>query len=450
MKNFAIAAVLFTLALGNVESAEKKVRSGPLADYVARPDDSYRWVKRQETKFGKGSYVELTLTSQTWHDIVWKHQLFILRPSSTKADTSHAMLFIAGGLWKDKYEDKPTGHKLPRNAAVFATLAEHLKTPIAVLLHVPQQPILGGRREDAIIALTFEKFLRTGRSDWPLLLPMTKSAVRAMDAVQEFSAKEWSLDIKTFTVAGASKRGWTTWLTGAVDPRATQIAPIVIDMLNMAPQMKHQLDAWGSYSDQIHDYTERGLQKYLSSPGGKKLRDIVDPFSYREVLTQPKLIMLGTNDAYWPLDALNLYWKDLKGDKYILYVPNNGHGLNDFPRILGTLNALHQSAASGVKMPRLSWDLGRHGDALELDVRSDIKPRKVKAWVATSASRDFRSSRWSSFPTTSNGKGYHYKLPVPKVGYAAMYGEAVYPGEGLPFYLSTNVQIVGTKQAGGR
>ena len=57
-------------------------------------------------------------------------------------------------------------------------LADMMQTPIAVLRQVPQQPIFDGRKEDQIIALTFSKFFDTGETDWPLLLPMVKSAVR--------------------------------------------------------------------------------------------------------------------------------------------------------------------------------------------------------------------------------------------------------------------------------
>ncbi len=71
------------------------------------------------------------------------------------------------------------------------------------------------------------------------------------------------------------------------------------------------------------------------TPEGTKLWKMVDPFTYRDRLTKPKLLINGTNDRYWTLDALDLYWNELKGPKYLVELPNAGHGLDNQPR-LGT------------------------------------------------------------------------------------------------------------------
>jgi len=421
--------------------------SGPLKKYIANDDASYQWSEWRTGQLGGSRYVELRMVSQTWRGTPWKHQLFILKPSTATSETKHGLLFIGGGRWRPELEDPQYQQRLPNEAYLLAAVAEQLKSPVAIVLQVPHQPILGGRFEDDAIAHTFEQYLRTGESDWPLLLPMVKSAVRAMDATQEYARQNWSMQLETFTVTGASKRGWTTWLTGATDPRATAIAPMVIDMLNMREQMKHQVATWGDYSDEIDDYTRRGLQKFLASEKGQALTQIVDPYVYRDALTQPKLLIFGTNDRYWPLDAANVYWEDLKGEKHLLYIPNNGHGLKDYARIVGTLGALHEQAVGGKSLPKLTWKFENGEEALRLTVASDKRPSQVLVWTASSPSRDFREAQWSSRPAESNGDGYIASLPIPDESYRAIFAEAVYEnGEAPAIHLSTNVRIVPPKR----
>src|SRR5205814_7339736 len=88
------------------------------------------------------------------------------------------------------------------------------------------------RVEDDFIAYTWDHYIRTGDDRWPARLPMTKSAVRAMDAVTAFTATPagGGRPVRRFVVAGASKRGWTTWATAAVDKRVVAIAPAVIEI----------------------------------------------------------------------------------------------------------------------------------------------------------------------------------------------------------------------------
>lgn len=442
-----VLAAIVVLATAPVR-AEKPSADGPLHKYVAKADDTYKWTKRQEGEIAGVEFVELTLYSQTWRDIVWKHQLFILKPKEMTAP-NQAVMLVSGGGWKPELEEPVEGDpQLPGEATIMAQAAKASGSPIALLSHVPMQPIFDGKVEDEIIAYTFDQAMKTGDYEWPLLLPMVKSAVRAMDAVQEFAKDEWDLQIDNFTVTGASKRGWTTWLTGAVDPRANAIAPIVIDVLNMDVQMAHQLETWGEYSEQVQDYTERGIQSKAKTEAGKMVNKIVDPYNYRHLLDQPKLLIIGTNDRYWVLDALNIYWDDLIGEKYILYVPNNGHGINDYRRLLGSIAALNQKAAGNITWPNLSWKLDESADGLKLSVNSDQDPKQVVAWIASSPTRDFREVKWSSTPMEKQADGtYSHTLPQPEQGYAAMFGEATYAGPKMPYFLSTQVRVIGTKDA---
>lgn len=423
------------------EDAAPKVDNA-LGDYVNKADEHYGWGVRRRGEVDAGTWCEITLTSQKWRDTLWKHQLFVLKPTEVR-DGHRALLVVGGGNWSPELEKPPAaGEPVPAQAAMYADVAAKSGTLVAVLLQVPNQP-LDGKREDALISHTFQQFFLTEDATWPLLLPMVKSAVAGMNAVSQFGKKEWSLDIEEFTVTGASKRGWTTWLTAAVEPRVTALAPAVIDTLNMPKQMPHQIATWGKPSEQIHDYTERGLHKLLSTPRGKRLVAIVDPYSYRHVIEQPKLIVLGTNDRYWPLDALNLYWPDLVGKKYILYVPNQGHGLGDRERTHGTLTAFHRQAAGELKLADLDWQYSEEPGKLRLRITADVKPERVVAWLAESPTRDFREARWSSQPIDRTVDGHEFLLALPEKGLKAIFGEAVFSTDRGAYFLSTNVRIVG-------
>ena len=76
----------------------------------------------------------------------------------------------------------------------LTALAVDTGTVVTELRMVPNQPLTfagetKGRTEDSLIAYSWDKFLRGGDDNWPARLPMTKSAVRAMDSVTSFLAE---------------------------------------------------------------------------------------------------------------------------------------------------------------------------------------------------------------------------------------------------------------------
>lgn len=441
MRTVIARLLLVCLALAFAAPVPASAR-GALAEYVEAKDASYGWHEVRSGNIGRASYSELILTSHTWRGIPWKHQLIVIRPANVDPAVKQAFLFIHGGRWKPEYEAGQ--ERLPREARLFERLANSLRAPVAVLRQVPFQPLFD-RREDALIAYTFDRYLQTGEADWPLLLPMVKSAARGMDAIQEFSRDRWQLNVEKFTLAGASKRGWTSWLTAAVDARVASVAPMVIDMLNLPAQIDLQRQTFGELSEEVRDYADIDLPGRIDSERGRKLLELIDPYQYRLSLNLPKLILLGTNDRYWPLDALKLYWSDLSEPKRVLYVPNQGHSLADYERLIGSLSALHRYSSRGAPLPRVSWGFTPGSSSIGLEVEVDRDARGVTLWTASSATRDFRESQWTSQACKRAGpRRYTCEGRPEKNRYTAVYGEAQFQDRDSPrFSLSTAVCITG-------
>jgi PhoPQ-activated pathogenicity-related protein len=408
-----------------------------LLDYVKKPDPVFAWKLKAKTAHPEGTVYDLHLVSQEWQGIRWEHQLQVYLPTGVKP-TGTMFLWNQGGKAS------------PGSVAFGMDLAKKLKAPVAFLYHVPNQPLLGGKTEDTLIAETFVRYLKTKDARWPLLFPMVKSLVRAMDALQAFARQEWGIEVVHFVVSGASKRGWTTWLTAAADARVKALAPLVIDTLNMRAQMPYQLRSFGKYSEQIRDYTQRGLVPMPDTPEARRLWLMVDPWAYRERLKQPTLILNGANDPYWTTDALNLSWDDLKNPKWVLYVPNAGHNLQqrkadgqDRLRAVNTLAAFGHVQIHGGALPQLQWRHTDTGEKLSLTVEARPAPRAARLWVARAPTKDFRKATWQEQAATLQGGTARGQVTPPAEGFVAFFAELDYEVNGLVYHLSTQIRLAG-------
>ena len=431
-----IRTAAFTLAL--FCTGHLPVRAGLLEDYVNKENQALHYeVKKVTTDLG-ARILSVRLTSQIWRGKEWKHWLTVFVPPVVDPHKK-GILLIEGGSNRDGLPDPQS----PEGRMIGMTTLS-LRAPVALLLQVPSQPLYNNLYEDDLIAHTFDKYLKGGDDEWPLLLPMVKSATAAMDALQKMAAEG---AIKTgagvacaldqFIVGGASKRGWTTWLTAAVDKRVCALAPSVIDVLNMDEQMRQQRKSYGAFSHMIEPYTSRNIMKRLESPRGELLRKMVDPYEYLDKLQQPKLLLLGTNDPYWTADAAQLYYPELKGPKAMYYLPNAGHGLG--LGVLPTLSSFFVSVLSGQPYPQLKTS---NGDG-KLQVSWGRKGKAV-LWSADSRNRDFRQARW--VPTELEGDlSVTVKPKVPTSGWRASYVSVTFPGlrsSDAAFQLSTPISVL--------
>ena len=406
-----------------------------LETYVREPDASFAWKCTEQKKIKDATLTHLEFISQTWRGHFWSHHLLVVRPTTLRqADV--AMLFITGGSYNALDEQE---------ADRFHEVAQRAGAVVAILNKVPNQPLYDGRKEDALVAFTFDQYLKTGDPTWPLLFPMVKSAVRAMDTLQSFARQEFDQRIERFVVSGESKRGWTSWLTGAVDTRVVAIAPMAIDMLNMKAQLDWTQKMYGQQSDEISDYTDLNLHQKLDDPPMQTLRGWVDPYSYRRSYTMPKLLLLGTNDPYWVVDSLRHYWSDLPEPKLVFQTPNAGHDLGGGHDAWQTLAAWFQLIADRQALPKVEWQMRDGTDgAAGLMVRVDQPASKVRLWTAHSADRDFRDEKWTSreLEIQPGSSQANADVPKPAAGFTAFLAEVELTAPtGHSYKLSTQVQV---------
>eukprot|EP00616_Rhizochromulina_sp_CCMP1243_P000825 CAMPEP_0118974190 /NCGR_PEP_ID=MMETSP1173-20130426/11118_1 /TAXON_ID=1034831 /ORGANISM="Rhizochromulina marina cf, Strain CCMP1243" /LENGTH=520 /DNA_ID=CAMNT_0006923899 /DNA_START=41 /DNA_END=1603 /DNA_ORIENTATION=+ len=414
----ATAAVLLALAA--------TAAAYPLDDYVQAEDDTFSWVDtgielqghvgrfNHDKASWTGRYLNVTtqswLTAEDSSQPVWWHlALYITaddeayrRPVAPDGNTT-MLMYITG------YKNGAIPKSTDEEVVAAAEIAIATGLPAVILFQVPNEPIVfpsdplaKSRSEDAIIAFTWDHFLND-MSDptWVLQLPMVKAVMRAQDAIEEYLGLEGKTE---WFVSGASKRGWTTWLSAAADAnykkRIIGIAPMVYDMLNFRENLHHQYAAYGGWSFAFKDYYEMNITGRLDDDNATDLFNIVDPFFYKDRLTMPKLVIDTCGDEFFTIDDW-AYWINLDGGlpgvNHYLMSPNTEHSeatgiLEIVPAIAAFLNGVMDEGAEN--LPQFTWTVDdTNGDIVVTLAEGSPKPDAVHQWSATTCNdqrRDFR------------------------------------------------------------
>ncbi len=411
-----------------------QVAETALDRYVARPDPSYTFTERSSQRgFGYTAHF-LAMTSQQWRSAdevdrpLWTHEVVMVIPQFGLDKTDTAVLLIDGG----DNNDTPMNEVDPAIGAV--AVARGLV--IAIIRQVPNQPLFFAdeagiaRKEDAILAYSLDKALDTGDMEWAVHLAMTKAAVRAMDTVQTFAASKGKT-IKDFLVLGGSKRGWTTWLAAAVDPRIRAIVPASIDMPNLGQQFIRHWEAYGFYAPALTDYVEFDLPCRTQTSEGRALLQVIDPYAYRDRYTMPKLILNATGDQFFTSDSSRFYYGSLPGPKWLRYAPNTDHKQSENV-IFSGLSWMDDMLDNKIS-PRMTWALEGEGT---LRISTTSIPKEVKLWQATNPSaRDFRLEAigpvWTSQTLSRAADGtYSGTVQKPATGWTAFLVQATFEVSG--------------------
>lgn len=420
-----------------------------LDSYVHKPDPNFAWKVIREQSADGVTATLIEMTSQKWltekevERPLWTHWVTVVRPARVTSD--FGFLFITGGSLGRQPPAQPP--------AWMVDMARDTGTVITELRMVPNQPVVfmddparKPRTEDDFIAYTWDKYLRTGDEKWPARLPMTKSAVRAMDTVTAFMASPegGGAKVSRFVVAGGSKRGWTTWTTAAVDSRVVAIVPMVIDLLNVETSFVHHWRAYGAWSDAVNDYVEHKIMDWMGTPEFHALMKIEEPFNYRDRLTMPKYIVNASGDQFFLPDSSQFYFDQLLGEKQLRYVPNTGHSL-DKTDAIESVQAFYASVVTGTRRPEIRWSFERDGS---IRVVTKERPEEVRLWQATNPkARNFRidviGPAYTSTVLQPVGPNtWIGKVDKPAAGWTAFFVEATFASGGKhPLKITSGVRV---------
>lgn len=431
-----------------------------LEDYVNEPDPAFSFapIASPIALPGVTGHI-LQLNSQEWRSpeevdrTLWQHYLTIFVPDNVVSKIN--LMFIFGGDNDDGPPDLTSAE-----AQALALFAIASGTVVSVIQQVPNQPLVfandsianNERKEDDLVAFTFDRATRTGDYNWPAYLPMTKSVVRAMDAVQSFvpTVTNPSVDLTQFVVAGFSKRGAISWLTAAVDDRVIALAPGVFDVLNWVPSLENHRASYGFFSDALEDFQEFDLIDRLRIPEGQDLLQIIDPFSYRDRLTMPKYIVNSSGDEFFPPNSSLFYLDALQDETLLRYLPNTNHGGDNggLETALQGMLAWYQRIVLNAPRPQIDWSLDSDGT---LRVTTTGTPLQALLWQATNpAARDFRFDEvgpiWIPTPLIPVNGEFVTQIAPPVAGWTGFFVELTFvEPPGLPQIYTTQLFITPTE-----
>ena len=423
--------------------------SFPLKTFAEKADPAFQYEIRDTVRGEGWTSYQARMVSGTWlteQEVVptlWWHWLTIIVPDDLREGES--MMFIGGGSAHDTLP--PPAYEWLGDAAVATG------SVISYLSNIPFQPVdytgdsKGERYEDDLIAYGWKQYLESGadgnKLEWLARFPMTRAVVRAMDVVQELSPS-FGVPVDGFFVTGASKRGWTTWTTAAVDDRVVGIAPMVIDLLNIDPSFRHHWRCYGEWSPAVGSYVEEGIMDWMGTAEFNSLLDQVDPYSFVDRLTMPKLLINATCDEFFVTDSWQFYWDDLQGPSYLQYMPNVGHGLHGYAPL--NLFSFYQAVITGRELPSVQWNIKENTIRMQVDPSADYT---ISKWEAVNPKgRDFRiyvnGEAWVEEPLEISGDGtYEVTISIPGQGYkAAMLEVTVDPGSTFPLTITSGTLVL--------
>lgn len=372
------------------------------------------------------------MTSQTWapepvvEPRLWEHRVELYVPETALPEK--ALVVVNNGVRFGEEQQSPD-----YSSEALSAVAVRTRTVVVVIDDVPNQYVTfndaqAPMREDFAVAHTWAHWLRNeaAAAELPLHVPMAAAASRAMDLAAEALA---DLRIERFIITGASKRGWSAWLTALADDRVIAIVPSVIDVLDTSEMLVGLRKRYGgAWPVALWPYQAAGVMQQLGRPDYARLMALMDPMQYLDEpgdrLAIPKYLVSASGDDFFAPDPPTDHLRRLPGQTSLRVLPNSNHG-GVRAHVASTLVPFVQRIQASQPLPRVHVTRGE--GAGHVQVQLSEMPVALKVWGAHNAEdRDFRYAcgiRYTS-ETLKPSEVFSLDWTAPSQGWQARFVEA--------------------------
>ncbi|KAI3378793.1 hypothetical protein SNEBB_000793 [Seison nebaliae] len=459
---------LFSLFYLTVHSSEDIDYKTYLQKYVDKYDPMFGWKHFETIKLEDYDIHVINMTSLQWIDAsysnrhIWWHFVNIFVPHKLTRK-EHVFYFL------DTYKNTAkTVDPASDFVALVGMFAVGLECIAVEIQQIPNQPIKysadpsgKSRDEDDNIGWAWAAFLNDTKTPEKLIhLPAVKAAVRGMDTTQNYLEQTFGYKPNKFFVAGASKRGWMTWLTAAVDDRVFAFSPIVFDLLNITHSLHHHyMSMNGGWTFAFEPYWSCNIISNLDDERQVRMEQMADPLSYLDkYVNKPKFLITTGGDEFFILDDLKFFWNSLPGDKYLRRIPNAEHTcVGHIISLYFSLRTFFLSLVEEFPLPHLDWNVTYTSNEATIVAWMDRTPNQVSIYHAHTLNdgrRDFRLLElgkkvhpviWLEKHVEINKQNlYKATLPMPQKGYEAFYFQFTFdsPDPSADIELTTQAAIL--------
>jgi len=460
-----------------------------VVQYVQTPDPAYSWYDTKVRLHGRdeSSGVSwtghvLNMTSQKWDTPAgakfpsWWHTLIVVIPDNREVfDWSTVLLDFGihdadGNLTridnrpstapqdeqdsiyidKDNLESHVDDlHKVAWKAAFLAARTRAITT---VVLNLPNEyvefendPSEFPRVADYLKSYSYLDFIREPDEPERISeLPTAKAVVRALDTATAFTANlpGGHGPVKRFGITAYSKLATPTWMLGALDERVKIIVPMAINIdtdhfrtatqLHSLPNIKMAKTPKASKRPPEGD-ADNYVPLVMSNglPGYDKLKAIIDPVSWMDKLTVPKLYIMAANDHTLPYlgRVVEPFLPGMPAYTGVQMVPNCEHDAV-LVKSLNSSAAFFRGFLLGKPMPNISYEYKKEKHEVTVHQVTSHKPRKVSQWFGSvnsvweSVELEMKgdqlwksTSDWPSKANTDTFVQFEYEWPEPGMSF---------------------------------